>query len=71
VTDDVRELAADTGEEHTVEQKAGQRTTMLVARFDPHTKVREGDAIEVAVQTSSLHAFDPRTGMAIRKGGGG
>jgi multiple sugar transport system ATP-binding protein len=70
VTDDVRELAADTGEERTVERLAGQPTTTLVARFDPDSRVQENEEVEVAVDATSLHAFDPQTGMAIGEGGG-
>jgi multiple sugar transport system ATP-binding protein len=70
VTDDVRELAADTGEEKTVERMAGAATTTLVARFDPRTSAKEKDEIEVVVDTSRLHVFDPATGKAIREGGG-
>jgi multiple sugar transport system ATP-binding protein len=66
VTDDVRELAADTGEERTVEQLAGRNTTTLVARFDPRTRVRDNEQIDVAVDTGRLHVFDVTTGMAIR-----
>ena len=70
VTDDVRELAADTGEERTVERMSGSATTTLVARFDPRTSVKENERIEVAVDTSRLHVFDPASGRAITQGGG-
>jgi multiple sugar transport system ATP-binding protein len=70
VTEDVRELAADTGEEQRVAARAGARTTTLVARLDPRTPVREGDSIEVAIDASAVHVFDVRTGMSLTTGGG-
>jgi multiple sugar transport system ATP-binding protein len=68
VTEDVRELARDVGDESTVEAKAEASHTTMVGRFSPRTEVRQGDVIEVAVDTRSLHFFDPETGMAIYKG---
>ena len=38
---------------------------MLVGRFGARSRVREGDAIEVAVDTRSLHFFDPETALGI------
>jgi len=64
LTDDVRELAADVGDERRVTGEAGEHTT-LVGRFDPHSKVKEGDTAEVAVDTRSLHFFDPESGLGI------
>jgi multiple sugar transport system ATP-binding protein len=67
VTEDVRELARDVGDESTVEAKAKASHTTLVGRFGPRSQVREGDVMEVAVDTRSLHFFDPESGMAIYK----
>jgi multiple sugar transport system ATP-binding protein len=67
VTDDVRELARDVGDESTVEAKAEADHTTVVGRFSPRTEVRPGDVIEVAVDTRSLHFFDRDTGMGIYK----
>jgi multiple sugar transport system ATP-binding protein len=67
VTEDVRELARDVGDEATVEARAEETHTTMVGRFGPRTEVREGDIMEVAVDTRSLHFFDPETGMAIYK----
>jgi multiple sugar transport system ATP-binding protein len=61
LTDDVRELAKDVGEEVT---EAGGET-ILVGRFDPRSGVREGDSVPVAVDTRTLHFFDLETGTGI------
>jgi multiple sugar transport system ATP-binding protein len=62
VTEDVRELAADVGEE--VSENVEPETTM-VARFNSHSRVQEGETAEVAVDTSALHFFDPETSLGI------
>ena len=67
LTDDVRELARDVGDESSVEARAEESHTTMVGRFGPRTEVREGDVMEVAVDTRSLHFFDPDTGTAIYK----
>jgi multiple sugar transport system ATP-binding protein len=68
VTDDVRELAEDVGDDRAIAELAtgAPATALLVGRFDPHTRVREGDMIDVAIDVSALHFFDPETGLAIR-----
>ncbi len=66
VTDDVRELARDVGDERAIEELgAGERETTMVGRFGARTKVREGEAAEVTVDTRALHFFDPDTGLGI------
>jgi multiple sugar transport system ATP-binding protein len=65
LTEDVRELARDVGEETAVESRAEQTHTTMVGRFGPRSKVRPGDVMEVAVDTRSLHFFDPESGIAI------
>jgi multiple sugar transport system ATP-binding protein len=68
VTEDVRQLAEDVGDDRTLDHLAGggiPAETTLVGRFSPDTRIRESDAIEVAVDTRSLHFFDPETGAAI------
>jgi multiple sugar transport system ATP-binding protein len=37
----------------------------MVGRFSPRSQVKEGDTVEIAVDTSSLHFFDPETGLGI------
>jgi multiple sugar transport system ATP-binding protein len=58
-TDELLELAEDVGDD-----RAAERAT-LVGRFSTKTRVREGDAIEVAVDVDALHVFDPQTGVAL------
>jgi multiple sugar transport system ATP-binding protein len=70
VTEDVRELAADTGEEETLVRQAGAQTATIVARLSPHTSAKPGERIDLAVDTSSLQVFDTKTGSSIRGGGG-
>jgi multiple sugar transport system ATP-binding protein len=67
LTEDVRELAQDLGDERAVQEAAegGAAETTVVARFDPHSGVREGEVAEIAVDTRALHFFDPDSGMGI------
>jgi multiple sugar transport system ATP-binding protein len=65
VTEDVRELAQDVGDERTVGQLAGSDTATLVGRFSPRSRAHADEPIEVAVDTRSLHFFDPATGLGI------
>jgi multiple sugar transport system ATP-binding protein len=64
LTDDVRELAQDVGAERVVHEAGGQETTM-VGRFGARSAVQQGQRVEVAVDTSALHFFDPETGLGI------
>jgi multiple sugar transport system ATP-binding protein len=68
VTDDVRELAADVGDDRGVEELAGADNATLVGRFGARSRVRPGQPVEVAVDTRSLHFFDPETGLGIYDG---
>jgi multiple sugar transport system ATP-binding protein len=61
LTDDVRELAADVGEQLTSQ---APHTTM-VGRFRADSAVHAGQQAEVAVDTRALHFFDPDTGAGI------
>jgi multiple sugar transport system ATP-binding protein len=65
VTDEIRELAEDAGDDRVVEQLRPLERTTLVGRFAAQTRVREGDTIEVAVDETALHFFDASTGAAI------
>ena len=61
LTEDVRELARDVGEE--VEE--GETKTTMVGRFGARTRVHPGEQAEVAVDTRALHFFDPENGIGI------
>jgi multiple sugar transport system ATP-binding protein len=65
LTEDVKELAEDAGT--TAEELGGGdvNRAVMVGRFEPDSKVREGSSAEVAVDTRGLHFFDTDTGMAI------
>src|SRR5579885_1539562 len=66
MTEEVRELAEDVGDDRALEQ--GDDEATLVGRFGARSRVRPGDSIEVAVDTRSLHFFDPETGLGIYDG---
>ena len=68
VTDDVRELAEDVGDDRGVEDLTGADKATLVGRFGARSRVRPGQPLEVAVDTRSLHFFDPETGLGIYDG---
>jgi multiple sugar transport system ATP-binding protein len=64
LTEDVRELARDVGDERAVQEEGAEETTM-VGRFGARSGVRENDDADVAVETRALHFFDPETGLGI------
>ena len=63
LTEDVRELAQDIGEDIDEEVAEGKAT--LVGRVDARSKLGIGDTAELAVDTGALHFFDPDTGAGI------
>ena len=65
LTDDVRELAQDLGDERVVHQEEAPPETTMVGRFGARSKVEPGDDVEAAVDTRSLHFFDPETSLGI------
>jgi multiple sugar transport system ATP-binding protein len=60
--EEVKELASDTGADAEVLQTGG---ALFVGRFGARAHVTEGKAVEVSVDTSALHFFDPETGLGI------
>jgi multiple sugar transport system ATP-binding protein len=64
VTDEIRELAEDVGEDRLA---AADQPAVLVGRFSPRTRVRVGDEVDVTVDPRRLHFFDPETGLAISR----
>jgi multiple sugar transport system ATP-binding protein len=72
VTEDVRELAADIGEEAATGARTiatEEHEASVVARFDPRSDAREGAPVEMVVDTRGLHFFDPETSLGIYDGG--
>ena len=72
VTEDVRELAADIGEEpaggpRTIATEEHEAT--VVARFGSRSEAQEGSGVEMVVDTRNLHFFDPETSLGIYDGG--
>jgi multiple sugar transport system ATP-binding protein len=65
MTEDVRELKEDVGDEREIGVLGSEDSATLVGRFGARSRVRPGDAVEVAVDTRSLHFFDPDTGLGI------
>ncbi len=67
LTEDVRELAEDLGDERAVRAvgEGGPARATIVGRFSARSRVEEDTTAEVAVDTRSLHFFDPETGAGI------
>src|SRR5438045_4533016 len=67
MTEDVRELAQDVGDERAVAQlgEGASERAGLVGRFGARSRVRIGQDIDVAVDSRALHFFDPETGLGI------
>jgi multiple sugar transport system ATP-binding protein len=65
LTEDLRELAQDIGDERAAQASEPPSQTTMVGRFGARSRVKEGDTAEVAVDTRSLHFFDPETGLGI------
>jgi multiple sugar transport system ATP-binding protein len=70
LTEDVRELAQDVGDERAVQQieEGAAPHATLVGRFGARSRVRAGEEIEIGVDTRALHFFDPETGLGIYDG---
>jgi multiple sugar transport system ATP-binding protein len=71
VTEDVRELASDVGVEALAQVERGAQVgeSNFIARLSPRTKAREGDPIELVVDTRRLHFFDLDHGAGIYEDG--
>jgi len=64
-TEDVKEAVEAEEAVAALEQQAVRAGTPFVARVGRESRAREGDRIEVAVDTRMLHFFDLETGAAI------
>jgi multiple sugar transport system ATP-binding protein len=67
LTEDVRELARDVGQESAVRaaEAEGADETIMVGRFGPRSRIKNGDVVDVAVETGAMHFFDPETSLGI------
>ena len=67
LTEDTKELAQDVGGDalDQLHQAATVAKSDFTARFSARTRAKEGDLVEVAVDTRELHFFDPETGLGI------
>jgi multiple sugar transport system ATP-binding protein len=64
-TADVKELAEDVGEADRAEAHAKTSSAVMVGRFGARSRVKPGEAVDVAVDTRQLHFFDVETGLGI------
>jgi multiple sugar transport system ATP-binding protein len=67
ITEDVKELAHDVGQEalQAVQERAQAGESTFLARLNPRTGAREGEQVELVVDVSRLHFFDPASGLGI------
>ena len=66
LTEDMKELAADVGsEEQQLERKAKEGKNEFVGTLNPKTQVSEGDDVELAIDSTQLHFFDPEDSAGI------
>jgi len=61
-TEAIEEILADEGEDISV---LGNETK-FIARINPNSTVEEGQKINLALDPTKLHYFDPETGLAIK-----
>jgi multiple sugar transport system ATP-binding protein len=62
LTDEIRELAEDVGADAPA---AEHPQAVLVGRFSARSRAAAGDPVEVAVDTTALHFFDPESGLGV------
>jgi len=55
----------DSGDPDAIEEKTGADVSNAVGRFNPRSRVRMGESIEIAVSTENMHFFDADTRQAI------
>jgi len=61
ITPDIEELLADSGRDAASLGK----TTNFIARVSPDVDIRHGDSVDLVVDTTKIHFFDPATGARI------
>ncbi|HXJ67082.1 MAG TPA: sn-glycerol-3-phosphate ABC transporter ATP-binding protein UgpC [Actinomycetota bacterium] len=67
VTEDVKELAEDVGQEalDRIDEVASEGSSTVIARLNPRTRAQIGEQLELVVDTHRLHFFDPEDGSRI------
>jgi multiple sugar transport system ATP-binding protein len=70
LTEDVKELAQDVGDDRALKEDARAHASTIVGRFGAKSRVQEGETAEVAVDTSTLHFFELESGLGIFNHGG-
>lgn len=55
----------DSGDPDAVEEKSGAEIANAVGRFNPRSRARLGETIEIAVSAENMHFFDAETRLAI------
>jgi multiple sugar transport system ATP-binding protein len=68
MTEDVRELAQDVGDDRAASRGGKTDSARLVGRFGARSRVRQGEPLEIAVDARSLNFFDPQSGLGIYNG---
>jgi multiple sugar transport system ATP-binding protein len=68
-TEDTKELAEDVhGDAQAAPPPPESGEAIIVGRFGARSRVKEGEAVEAAVDTRALHFFDPDTGLGVYDG---
>ncbi len=57
--------SVDSGDPDAVEEKTGVDVANAVGRFNPRSRVRMGESMDIAVSSENMHFFDPETHQAI------
>jgi multiple sugar transport system ATP-binding protein len=65
LTEDIKELAVERGEADEAGEIEQPKHATFIASFDADSTAKEGDLVEVLVDTRALHFFDPETGDSI------
>jgi multiple sugar transport system ATP-binding protein len=63
--DDTRALAEDAGRDEEEQVVVSEGHSLWTARVDPHSHVRAGAGVTLAVDVAAMHFFDRETGLAI------
>ncbi len=58
----------DSGDPDAPDAKPVEGQANAVGRFNPRSRVREGEVVDIAVTTENLHFFDPETRLALTEG---